>query len=412
MDISAALTYLDTLAKWTGGPHGGLGRVQAAAQKLDNPQDKVKTIHITGTNGKGSVATYLASILDKAGNTTGLFTSPHISKINERIIINGRPIADNDFARAVSELKSACEAADVELSFFEAVTLCGYIAFHQLGVEYAVIEVGLGGIRDATNIISKPEVAIITTVALDHQHILGETVEEIARDKSGIIKKGTAVVAGLLGEGPLKVIREVSAGNNATLYEYGKDGFSDCCNLDLCPALPGKHQLVNAEVAAKASKIIGIPDKFIEEGIARAFWPARLEWVHDLNRPVLFDAAHNPSAMDTVVEYLKEEGIKEVDILFGVVATKNWRVMIDKLRPFVNKWSLLQPSFASPVPSVELQEYLSGFGVSSEDFGTDTERASTELVLKQTETPLLVVGSIYMVAGVRNRVVGESSALW
>lgn len=275
----------------------GLERISSALEKSGNPQKKMKIIHIAGTNGKGSVASILANILKCAGMKTGLYTSPHLVEYTERIKINGVEISKEDFARYTSKV---CEIAN-NLTEFEILTAIAFKYFADNEVEIAVLETGLGGRFDATNVCDS-SLAIITSISLDHTDRLGDTYEKIAFEKAGIIKANSKVITSINNKG-FEVIRDIAKEKNVELhavgyeismkYENGKNYAIINGNEYEFPLL-GLYQKQNLALVYEATKILNIPQSAITEGLKTAHWGARLEYRKEKN--ILIDGAHNPDS--------------------------------------------------------------------------------------------------------------------
>ncbi len=280
----------------------GLERVEAVLNLLANPQDEMKVIHIAGTNGKGSVCSIIANVLKCAGNKVGLYTSPHLVEYTERIKINGIEITQDEFANYVQKV---CELADkhkIDLTEFEILTVVAFKYFADKKVKYAVIETGLGGRYDATNVSKEPLISIITSISLDHTDRLGKTIDEITYEKAGIIKPNTNVIVEKSNQG-FCVIKEVAEKQGAKLhvvsscidmeYKDGKNYIIDN-GIEYEFGLIGSYQKGNVEIVKCALDILNVDTKSLLEGLKTVKWPARLEFVKDKN--VLIDGAHNPEA--------------------------------------------------------------------------------------------------------------------
>jgi len=317
MEYTAAIAYIEELG--TFGIHLGMERIEGLLALLDHPERKIRTLHVTGTNGKGSVTAFLSHMLIAAGKKTGSYISPHFVRYNERICLNGEEISNEDFARAASVVKPAVDKwlADggEQPTQFEILTAMAFWYFAEEQVDYAVIEVGMGGLWDSTNVIV-PVVSVITNVAYDHTARLGKTLEEIAVQKAGIIKEGVPVVTEAEG-GALTVIKGAAAMKQAPLSVFGSD-FSVkplTSSMDeqtfvyesggreatITIHLPGPHQVLNAAAALKAAEILAaqepaLTEKAILEGMAATRWPGRLERIHK-NPDIILDGAHNPAGV-------------------------------------------------------------------------------------------------------------------
>jgi dihydrofolate synthase / folylpolyglutamate synthase len=329
--------------------HLGLHRTRAMMQALGDPQSKYPSIHIAGTNGKGSVAAMSESILRHAGLVTGLYTSPHLVRVEERIRINGRQIPPRTFSALATRIRKAETALigkqilDRPLTTFEFLTCCAFLCFANEKIDIAVLEVGLGGKLDATNIV-QPLVSIITGISLDHQNYLGRTLTKIAGEKAGIIKEGVPAISGCSTAAPRRVICRQAKSVHAPLFELGvhaairnkrkkRGRFSfdlrtplrGYKNLQL--SLAGEHQTWNAALAVMAIetlKSFPITVADIRRGLANTAWSGRLD-AYAARRRTLLDGAHNPEGAQLLRDFLVEEKEREVHLVFGVVRDKNIR---------------------------------------------------------------------------------------
>jgi len=399
-----------------------LDAMRAAMAALGNPQDALRTVHVGGTNGKGSVSVTISSILGCAGYRVGLTTSPHLSRVNERIVVDGRPITDEALDGLALKVRAVLDSAGVSLTFFEFTTACAFVHFVDEGVDFAVVEVGLGGRLDATNVIRRPDVAVVVSIDYDHQDILGSTISEIAREKAGIVKSGSKIVLGELG--PEAKQELVTAGEASALsvalsgrdFEVEQGGLVSFLNstgaIRLRPSLAGAHQIHNAAVACAAARTIGISSKDCEEGVAGVFWPGRLEEISFCGRRILLDSAHNPAGIRVLCSYLEQSGLGNLDIVFGALATKSWLEMIHSLQPFAASWTLLVPANPKALAIEELRSALSGTQVSIRDFGRDYDGFVSAIEADSHRRPMLVCGSMYMMGMIRGRLVKCDRALW
>jgi dihydrofolate synthase/folylpolyglutamate synthase len=337
--------------------HLGLHRTVAMMAALGNPESKYPSIHIAGTNGKGSVAAFCESILREAGLTTGLFTSPHLVRVEERIRVGGHQISPRSFASIatrIGETEASLlnqKALDRLLTTFEFLTCCAFLYFAEKEIDIAVIEVGLGGKLDSTNVIH-PQVSIITGIALDHQNLLGRTLAKIAGEKAGIIKPATPAVSGCCKTAPRRVIRSrarqvaaplvdacESCRINVTRQTGGYYSFDlrtprrEYRNLRL--SIAGEHQMRNAALAVLAIEELKTPcvrPSDIRRGLARAKWPGRLE-EYRCRRRTLLDGAHNPEGARLLRDFLIRRGESEVHLVFGALRDKDIRGMGARLFP-------------------------------------------------------------------------------
>lgn len=355
MDYGECLGYLDGLGKF--GVRLGMERIEALLKALDNPERKVKTIHVTGTNGKGSVTSMITSILLAAGLKAGKFTSPHLVKYNERISVCNRDITDGEFATAVSAVKAAADdivkkGVAEQPTQFEVLTAAAFLHFYLAGCDYAVIEVGMGGLWDSTNVIT-PVVSVITNVAMDHMDRCGATLERIAMQKAGIIKEKVPLVTATEGDEALGPIVTMAMFKEAPVYLYGRafsgaeiyssmegQRFSlragDCYRSEYDIKLAGEHQIRNSCVAIVAAKLVSKQDDRINElalhiGAANTLWPGRLERVAT-GPDVILDGAHNPDGARALRRALdKYYPGQKATFVFGMMGDKDMAGVIAEL---------------------------------------------------------------------------------
>jgi len=326
-----------------------LERVMLALRNLGDPHKRFAAVHIAGTNGKGSVAAMLHAIFGAAGYRVGLYTSPHLVRFTERIRVGPESIAEADVVTLAREIRAAATVRGIDLTFFEFVTVMALLHFARQGVELAVAEVGLGGRLDATNVLD-PEVAVITTIGLDHQEFLGETLASVAREKAGIIKPGRPVILGVVPREVEHIFSETAVERVAPMYRAGHDfhvtsgspfrfqGLGlDIGNLQV--ALRGGYQRENAATAiAAAVRLQGhfaLEEDAIRRGLANVCWPGRLEVVGTAPIVVL-DGAHNVDGIRALVRELPAViGGRPVHLLFGVMRDKRWQPMVEAIAPHV-----------------------------------------------------------------------------
>ena len=353
MSIEEALEWIHSRLKFNIRP--GLSRVSALLELLGHPEESLSMIHVAGTNGKGSTVAFTRSIFMQAGLKVASFTSPFITTFGERMSINALPIADDKLIYYVEMIQPLVAELDKDaeltgITEFEIITAMAFKYFSDEQVDLAVIEVGLGGLLDSTNVI-KPVVSGITTIGLDHIDILGSTIEEIAAQKAGIIKPGIPVVVGNIELKALRVIWEVARKNTARVYQFPYDYRTEVeehehfnffsgqeAILDIEKSLVGLHQIENAGMAIElslvyASKVgIELTEDVIRSGIREAFWPARMEKLGE--KPlILLDGAHNVHAMNRLLENLSSE--------FPAITTKDISQMIKMLQTVKNSYLIL-----------------------------------------------------------------------
>ena len=339
--------------------HLGLQRISAVMQSLNHPQARYPSLHIAGTNGKGSVAAMSESILRQAGWKCGLYTSPHLLTIGERIRVGGRQISPRRFADVATRIRQ-CErsllrnhALDRRLTYFEFVTACAFLHFAEQAIDVAVIEVGLGGRLDATNIVSS-RVCVITGVSHDHQDFLGKTLAKIAAEKAGIIKPGVPVISGCQPQEARRVVRRTARSADAPLVEVDRDcriritrerrgrftiDLKTPCRLyrGLHLSMAGEHQTRNAALAVAAvESLVDFPAQMadIRRGLAEVRWPGRLD-EYRARRRTLLEGAHNPEGAGVLAAYLKMRREQEIHLVFGVLGDKDYIKMGRLLFPLV-----------------------------------------------------------------------------
>ncbi len=383
MTYKDALKYLDWLAVF--GIKEGLERINQLMEKLGEPQNFYDTVHVAGTNGKGSTCAMLAEILHSAGFNVGLFTSPHLVSYCERISVNGENISETDFAAQIERVKNC----GVECTHFEALTAAAFDYFKRRHVDIAVIEVGLGGTLDSTNVIT-PKVAVITNVALDHENILGD-LKSIAQNKAGIIKPNVPTVTGATGE-PLKIIRDVAAENYSTLYEV-------TAPVDAKINLRGEYQKLNAAIAIQTAKVLGISDENISAGLERVHWAGRFEFIDTPNGRVIIDGAHNPHGAMALRQSLDSYfPTGKRTWLFGVLADKNFDAMIDILFR-AGDFVIVTPPNSDRAAQVEtICERLTSRGI--DNIGEKNLSTAVEKLLQADEIKI-AAGSLYLIGDVR-----------
>jgi dihydrofolate synthase/folylpolyglutamate synthase len=400
-----------------------LGRMITLAAALGDPQKQYPIIHVAGTKGKGSVSALCASALQAAGYRTGLYTSPHLVDFSERIQVNGQPIPPHEVVALVEKCKPIV-ASIADVTWFEYTTMLAFLYFARMGVDAAVIEVGLGGRLDATNIVS-PEVAVITSISFDHMAVLGDTLDQIAAEKAGIIKPELPVVVSPQPDGVKQVIARIAAQRNAPLYQVEQDYEFEIHSksLDgqtfkiwdksrpqaaaqLTIPLLGRHQIENAATAYTALRVLdalrlAVSESAIRQGFAAAVWPGRFEILRR-QPPVVLDCAHNRDSSHRLRQALDDyfPGLPIV-LVFGASEDKDVAGMFTELLPRVRQVIATQsihPRAKSPAQLVELAQ---PFGVSVSDVSTVEEALDRALNAAGNDALLLVTGSIFVVAGVR-----------
>lgn len=395
----------------------GLFRIYRLLKKLGHPERKFQAVHIAGTNGKGSTAAFLEHLLRFHGLKTGLYTSPHLVSVRERFLVNGRPVSEEDFARLCGRLKEAL--GGLSATYFELTTALAFALFAEEGVEVAVVECGLGGRLDATNVLW-PALSVITTIGLDHQAYLGETLPQIAWEKAGVIKRGRPLVLGKVPPEARRVIEARARVLNAPTYALGRDfsvvkegeGFTYRGERELRglePGLKGPFQAENLALALKAAELLAaelglrLEEEKIREAVSRARWPGRFEEFSGPKR-VILDGAHNLDGIRALIEALEEEGIGPVNLIFAASDEdhrKPYLKMLEALLPRARRVFICEPK--GPRRPVKLEEWrreLSALGLEGPFFFCRNPEEALREALKGKE-PILVTGSLYLVGNVR-----------
>jgi len=393
----------------------GLKAISELLSRLGNPQNSYKTILIAGTNGKGSTAAMIASILCSAGYKVGLYTSPHLVDVRERIVINGKKIPLKEFNRTIADVKDKKEQP---VTYFEFLTAVAFVYFQRQKVDIAVLEVGLGGRLDATN-VCKPLVSVITNISLDHMDYLGNTLDSIAHEKAGIIKqKGICITAAKQNK-VLEVLKNVCLRRRAKLYclssdikiKKQKDGILNYEGLyrnmkNLKIPLQGDHQLSNAALALAAIELcekkgFSIADTAIYAGLKNTHWEARLEVLQ--NQPLfLLDGAHNPAGIIVLCRSLKKGfSYRRLILIFGALADKDYRRMLQKIVPLASIIILTQLKTKRAVPVNDIMETVKKMGypaIVTENVGQAIERAQA---MAKKQDLICATGSFYLAGEVK-----------
>lgn len=418
MNYSQALEYIHSV-EWMGS-RPGLSRTLELLSKLGNPEKGMRFVHVAGTNGKGSTCSMLSSVLKCAGYKVGLYTSPYIVRFNERMQINGEPISDNELADIVSMVKPVAEAMEDKPTEFELITAVAFVYYKRHNCDVVVLEVGMGGRLDSTNVIESPLVSVITGIALDHTAVLGNTIREIAFEKAGIIKKSCPVVYGGRDDIAFKVISDVAIANGCDVYRTQLDNlkinsmdiqgtnFDYSFYLGLKLSLLGKYQLENAATVLETVKCLNkqgfmIKIAAIQKGLSDAKWRARFELLAN-NPPVIFDGSHNIQGVTAAADSIKRFfGDKKVALLMGVLADKDYKDMVEILSPLVKKVFAVTPNSPRALDSKDLAGVFSESGVDSQGYDSIYEGVDSAYIYAKTQNvPLIMLGSLYMYGDVYN----------
>lgn len=410
----------------------GLDHIRTLLVALGHPEASFKTLHIAGTNGKGSVGAMVERALREAGRTTGFYTSPHLDRIEERIAVNGAPVDAAAFDEALRDVFAVMDEAlaDERLTstptYFEVTTALGFELFRRQGVEVAVVEVGLGGRFDATNAVT-PVAGAITSIAFDHELHLGKTLAEIGAEKGGIAKPGLPIVVGTLPSDARAAIERVAAEAGATLVEAAQlaDGGLDVqagrasaafvTPVRTYPSmrlgLVGRHQVVNAAIAVRLLELadaagLGVDADAIRTGIEDARWPGRLEWIRTADGDVLFDAAHNPAGAGALAAYLAEGGFAPIPIAIAVMRDKDIDGMVGALAHVASRFVATEVSHERSYRAHDLAGLLGRLSTVPVTAEPDPDEAIRQAA---SGGRAAAAGSIYFIGPARARLI-ESGA--
>lgn len=418
MNYTEAVDYIETIPKFT--VKHPPEHTRELLSRLGNPQEGIKIIHVAGTNGKGSVCAYLNAMLLAGGKKTGLFTSPHLVRINERFQINGEDVSDEQFLNAFLKVKKAAKEYEAEgeghPSYFETLFLMGMLIFKEAGVEYLVMETGLGGRLDATNVVEKPLACIITSISRDHTEYLGDTLEAIAGEKAGIIKAGVPVIYDASQPGPASVIaaKAKEMGSPAwpmepSFYEMktqSREGITFTFaypggeKAELAIPYVAKYQMMNASLAFYTMHILqdvhDIPKNVLAEGLSKIKWPCRMEMAAP---GVIIDGAHNE---DGIAQFVSTAGYfakeNEITILFTAVADKHYHEMIGEICEGIHPSHVVatQIDGSRVVPAEVLAEDFRKAGCTDVCAEPEIGAAYEKALGKKGSGMLFCVGSLYL----------------
>jgi dihydrofolate synthase/folylpolyglutamate synthase len=381
------LRWLDALGPQKIRP--GLARTRGLLAALGNPQASFRTLLIGGTNGKGSTAAGAASILEAAGLRVGLTTSPHLVRVNERVRLSGRDVSDAQLDSALSLVAAVSGEGALGPTYFEALVIAACELFRRARVEVGVVEVGIGGRLDATNVL-EPEVSVVTNVEADHLETLGPSLTDVAREKAGIFRSGQPALTAATGNG-LDVLRSEAGRIGARLLEIPPSSAWD----DLSP-LPGAHQRANLVLAVAAARAFApLDDATVRRGIAAIRWPGRLQTVRRTGlRPLLVDGAHNPAGAQALSAHLDAAGLSgRVDLVFGVLGDKAAEEMFAPLATRARRVVLVAPSSPRAIAPDALAARLGRSGLAR---AASLAEAIATLEGEGDDAPILVAGSLVL----------------
>lgn len=407
MTYNEALEYIHSVV-WLGS-RPGLERITELCNLIGDPQKKLKFVHVAGTNGKGSTTAMLSAILREAGYKVGTFTSPYVFRFNERMAVNGDSISDDELSEIIEFIKPYADSMKDSPTEFELITAVGFEYFLRKNCDIVILEAGLGGRLDSTNIIDSSLLSIITGISLDHTEILGDTTEKIAFEKAGIIKEECPILMGSCDENAADVIKNRALEMKAPFFAVNYTRISDlemCLNMSrfsfdgyaepITINLIGAYQPSNAAVAISAAEILGIDKKHILNGIAKAKWPARFEVLSN-NPIVIFDGSHNPEGISATVSTVKKLFSSKVNVLTGVMADKNYTVMADGISEICRKVFCTTPSNPRALDSKKYALCCKEHGCDAYSFYSVEEAVKAAYSdSNENNVPLLVMGSLYL----------------
>lgn len=368
------LQWLDSLQG--SGIRPGLSRIRALLRELKHPERAYRSIIVAGTNGKGSTSAMIESIVRASGVRTGFYTSPHLVDIRERWMIDGAMIDPDLFDRSIEELRAAADRAGIVPTYFEALTIVAFIAFARAGCELAVLEVGMGGRLDATNVV-KPIASVITPIGLDHQEYLGETIAKIAFEKAGVIHRGAIVLTSNEDGRVLRVLRRRADkfGNRFVIVHGEHD-----------TPLAGGFQRRNAALAVATARALGIDERAIEEGVRNTRWRGRLERLRAGGKEIWIDGGHNPHAVAQTAPFIDLNVPRPRLLVFGIMSDKDVKAVMEKLFPLFDRVIATEPY---PPRSVRADSFHGAIPIPDPD---EAFRAA----LASGERSIVITGSLYL----------------
>lgn len=412
MNYVEAIEYIHSI-NWTF-CNPGLERISELCSALGNPEKELKFIHVAGTNGKGSFCSMLDSVLRAAGYKTGLFTSPYIRFFNERICFDGKPISNEELSEVTEYVKPIADKMTEKPTEFELISAIGFEYFKRKKCDIVILEAGMGGRLDSTNIIETPLLSVITGIAFDHTAFLGNTIEKIAAEKAGIIKEGRPILWGGNNDAALNVIKSHASEMSSDLYTTDRnsilikgstlDGtvfdYGDRTNIKI--SLLGSYQPYNAANVISAVDILrgnglNISDEALRKGLLSAKWPARFEMISS-DPIVIYDGAHNPEGIEAACKSIKNYfGNKKVFVLSGVMKDKDYDYIASMLSSVASRAFTVTPDNPRALDANEYADVLSKKGVDAIPFASLSDAlAKAYDTAKNENTPLVCLGSLYM----------------
>lgn len=422
MNYNEAINYIENTGKFA--MNLGLGRIERLCELAGNPEKDLKVIHVAGTNGKGSTTAFISSILISQGHRVGIYTSPYIERFTERIKINNDEISEKEIARLVTEISSDIERVELEglerPTEFEVITACAFKYFKEQQVDFVILEVGLGGRFDATNIVN-PLLSVITTISYDHMNILGDTLGKIAFEKAGIIKRDRPVVFYPQEKEAMDVLLSQAESKNASVklvsdisYEVIQDSvdgiifnaFGNKEYKNLILNMTGSYQVMNALTALKAIETlieegVSVGNRAIYEGFAAAKWPGRFEIIY--REPyIVLDGGHNVQGIEVLVSALKKYfPDKIIRIVCGMLKDKKYNEMVEMLTEIGDAFIAVRANSPRALSAEELKTAIEKNGKNAEAAESINEGVKRALEISKKDEVLVFCGSLYMIGEVR-----------
>ena len=417
MTYNEAIEWMDS-RHWSG-TGKGIVRSQELLERLGNPQDKLKFVHVAGTNGKGSVCACLSKILTAAGYQVGLFVSPHLKRFNDWIYFNGTEIGDEDFARLASRIRTQAEVMKDAPTVFEIMTAMGMLYFAEKQCDLVMLEVGMGGRLDSTNVIRTPEAAVITSIGLDHTKELGDTLEKIAGEKGGIIKTGGTVIVDGSNTAVMPVFEKICQKTGALLVTSAPEQIR---NVVLSPAgevfdykdlkelhlsLTGVYQMNNAAVVIETLRVLEqkgyrIGEAALRKGLSEVYWPGRFERLHE-QPTFLVDGSHNPDGIRALLKSLRSYfPDKKIRFLLGILSTKDVSTMLQLIEPLAEEIGVIMPPSEKAMDNERMAQQISReCAVRTTAFDSIEEGVRSMIENAEKEDVICATGSLYSIEEIR-----------
>ena len=397
----------------------GLETIRQLLDRVGNPHQDLRILHIAGTNGKGSTAAALAAIFHAAGIPAGLYTSPHLHQFTERIRVDTRQLDLDEAIDLIEELRPHAE--QLQATFFEVTTAMALLSFRRHGATWAILECGMGGRLDATNVVT-PELCLITPIALDHARHLGESLTQVAAEKAGILKPGVPVISARQMPAAAAVLQQRAQQLGSRLLLADRDycwqseegGFAVAAGgLELAavrPALVGTHQQQNLALAAAAASClddmgVNLEASSVRSGLERVCWPGRLEW---LPHRILLDGAHNLAGAAILAAYLNDNNLRGIHLIFGCKADKQVLPMLDQLLPFCRSLYAVSPPVEDAADPALLCARAADQGLEAHAYEEPIAALQAARRSRSGDDPVLVAGSLFLVAAIRAQLVVQT----